>query len=79
MLLLDLENHRFLVDTCIKTCHITTLKVPWFSRAVHTTTFSFKMLCCAVFQGSDHFNKSIIYLILFLQYSCSSLPQLRFE
>ena len=77
MLFLDLENHGFLADTCIKTCDIT-IKVPQFSKAVHTTIFSFKTLCCAVFRGSDH-GKLIIYLILFLQYSCSSLPQLRFK
>ena len=64
MLFLDLENHGFLADTCIKTCHITIfIKVPWFSRAVHTTIFSFKTLFCAVLRGSDH-GKSIIYLIL---------------
>ena len=77
MLFSDLENHWFLADTFIKMCHIT-IKVHRFSRAVHTTIFSFKMLCCAVFRGSDH-GKLIIDLILFLQYSCSSLPQLIFE
>ena len=77
MLFLDLENHGFLADTCIKTCHIT-IKDPRFSRAVHTTIFLFKTLCCPVFRGSDH-GKSIINLILFLQYFCSSLPQLIFE
>ena len=73
----NFENHDFLADTCIISCHIT-LKVPWFSRAVHTTVFSFRTLCCTVFRGSDH-GKSIIYLILPSQYSCSSLQQLRFE
>ena len=70
---------RFFCGHVFKTCHNTTIKVPRFSRAVHPTIFCiWRRLCCAVFRGSDH-GKSIIYLILFLQYSCSSLPQLRFE
>ena len=77
MLFLDLENHGFLANTCIETCHVT-IKFPRFSRAIHTKIISFKTLCCVVFRGSNH-GKSIIYLVLFLQYSCSSLPQLRFE
>ena len=66
------------MDTYFKTCRIT-IKVPGFSRAVHTIIFSSEDVYVVLyFGGSDH-GKSIIYLILFLQYSCSSLPQLRFE
>ena len=45
LVILNLEYHGFLADTYIKTCYIA-IGVFTFNRAVHTTLFTFKALCC---------------------------------